>query len=336
MTTFSGADVQLLRDLAGAMSTGGDEIDGVRARLGAAVPALAWSGRDQQRFAQDWAGTFDPALAGVVGALRGASQTAQAEAEDQDVASSAGGAGGSGGGGGAGGATTGAAAIGGDVGASSGSSSGATTAAAGTTAASPTTDRYGHPTGDLSARYESRGDVATVSTGRNDPGGISYGTHQLATNRGTPEQFVAWSREHYPAAHEELQGLTPGTPAFADAWRSVAAADAEGFGHAQHDFIAEHHFRPGVDKIAQRLPGFTLEGRDPVIADVVWSSAVQHGPTGAGRIFAEGTAGQDVGAMSDADLVRAVYAERIRRFPNLSPRFRDEQADALAQLGVTP
>ncbi|TGO04328.1 WXG100 family type VII secretion target [Serinibacter arcticus] len=310
MTTFSGADVQLLSDLAEAMLGGAGQIGDVRTRLDRAVPALAWSGRDQQRFAQEWSTTFGPALLTVTGALETAAQEARSNAQDQERASSGG------------------------PGAAAAAAAGAgATAAPGTAAPAAPQDRYGHPTGDLSARYESRGDVATVSTGVGDPGGVSYGTYQLATTRGVPQEFVTWAREHYPAAHDRLTGLTPGTPAFGTAWRELATADAAGFGQAQHEFITEHHFRPGVDRITSRVPGFTLEGRDPVVADVVWSSSVQHGPAGAGRIFAEGTAGRDVATMSDADLVRAVYAERERRFPRLAPRFRAEQADALHGLG---
>ena len=52
MTTFSGADVHLLSDLAGAMLGGAGQVGDVRTRLDHAVPSLAWSGRDQQRFAQ--------------------------------------------------------------------------------------------------------------------------------------------------------------------------------------------------------------------------------------------------------------------------------------------
>ncbi len=314
MTSFSGADVHLLGDLADAMLGGAGQVGDVRTRLDHAVPALAWSGRDQQRFAQEWTTTFGPALGAVIGALEAAAREARGNAQDQERASSGDGA-----------AASPAAA------AASGASGTSRVTAPAATADAP--DRYGHPTGDLSARYESRGDVATVSTGRDDPGGISYGTYQLATNRGVPQEFVTWAEERYPAAHDRLTGLTPGTPAFGAAWRELAAADPAGFGQAQHEFITEHHFRPGVDRITGRVPGFTLAGRDPVVADVVWSSSVQHGPAGAGRIFAEGTAGRDVASMSDADLVRAVYAERERRFPRLAPRFRAEQADALRALG---
>lgn len=85
------------------------------------------------------------------------------------------------------------------------------------------------------------------------------------------------------------------------------------------------------------------------MADVVWSTTVQHGAGGAGRVFANALAGEDVATMSDADIIRAVYTERgrddgmayfrsssdaVRR--GVVNRFGNEQADALSALGLDP
>ncbi|WP_330873180.1 hypothetical protein [Xanthomonas fragariae] len=46
-----------------------------------------------------------------------------------------------------------------------------------------------------SSRYESSGRGAgTISTGKNDHGGVSYGTYQLSTSQGTLQEYLDQSR----------------------------------------------------------------------------------------------------------------------------------------------
>src|SRR5215211_8493937 len=46
--------------------------------------------------------------------------------------------------------------------------------------------------GALSAKYETGGrGPGTVSTGAGDPGGVSYGSYQMATKMGTVARFIA-------------------------------------------------------------------------------------------------------------------------------------------------
>lgn len=66
--------------------------------------------------------------------------------------------------------------------------------------------------GSLSKRWESgaAGPYA-VSSGQGDPGGVSYGSYQFASNRGTVEPFVETLP---PEIQENFEGLTPGTPEY--------------------------------------------------------------------------------------------------------------------------
>ncbi|MFN9550895.1 MAG: hypothetical protein ACK56Q_11515, partial [Pirellulaceae bacterium] len=71
--------------------------------------------------------------------------------------------------------------------------------------------------GKLSEKYESGGrGPATVSSGVGDPGGVSYGTYQLASKIGRADEFV---REFYP---KEFDGLKGGTPEFTARWKRLA------------------------------------------------------------------------------------------------------------------
>jgi hypothetical protein len=156
--------------------------------------------------------------------------------------------------------------------------------------------------GALSERYESGGRGAgTVSGGQGDPGGVSYGTYQLASRTGTAAKFVAtegkpWARELRDA---------PGSSGFSAAWREIAAREPEAFGEAQHAFIKRTHYDPVV-KAVRAKTGVDLDGFPHALRDVVWSLAVQHG--GAARIIQSAIA--KAGAGDARALIEAIYAKR--------------------------
>lgn len=129
---------------------------------------------------------------------------------------------------------------------------------------------------ELSERYEAdaKSGVGTVSSGKNDSGGISYGRFQLATNTGTADDF-AKSPEAKKWA-KDFQGLKPGTPQFGAAWKAVAARDPDAFGEAQDAYIRRTHYKPAVRKIMQ-MTGFDVDGSHDAVRQVTYSLSVQHG-----------------------------------------------------------
>jgi peptidoglycan hydrolase-like protein with peptidoglycan-binding domain len=203
------------------------------------------------------------------------------------------------------------------------------------------------PLGALSQKYESNGNPGAVSSGEGDPGGVSYGAYQFATNPGSAQTFVNWLADTYPDYHAALSGKAPGTEEFSAAWRELAARDPSGFLEAQHDHIQSKFYEPARTDVARAL-GLDVSTRSQALQDALWSTAVQHGPGGALRVFQLALAGKDVSQLSDADIIRALYAERGRKnedgtlvhFSNSSPavqrsvaqRFIDEERDALAML----
>ena len=169
-----------------------------------------------------------------------------------------------------------------------------------------------HRLGALSEQFESGGrGPGAVSSGRDDPGGVSYGIHQLSSRTGTVAVFMknegaGWQREFGSAV--------PGSAAFSAVWRAVAEREPDAFMHAQHAFIERTHYRPAV-KEAFVQTGMDLDSRHDAVRDAAWSVAVQHG--GAARILAAAIAITD-NAMSrenadyDRRLIEAIYAERTR------------------------
>jgi len=178
--------------------------------------------------------------------------------------------------------------------------------------------------GELSRQYESgkRG-VHTVSTGRKDPGGISYGEHQLATKTGTMAKYVS-SKEAQPYAHN-FAGLTPGTPQFNKVYKQIAQNDPTGFAKSQHSFITRTHYEP-VYRHAKKL-GYNVD--DPRVQEALFSMSVQHGKANRIVTMAKGAAGgtpeQQIAALYDA---RHQYTMKNRQ--NFSKRYGAEKQDILA------
>jgi murein DD-endopeptidase MepM/ murein hydrolase activator NlpD len=200
--------------------------------------------------------------------------------------------------------------------------------------------------GELSAKYETGGrGPGTVSTGSGDPGGVSYGSYQMATKMGTVARFVGQAGFQWAA---DFQGLQPGTAPFTAAWKRIAAAETAAFQSAQHAFIKKSHY----DLLTAKILGddsLDVNTRSRAVQDVCWSTAVQHG--GGTSIFHRAIVNctaKPADANFDEQLIRAVYAERGRKKPDgnlayfsksspsvqagVSKRFINEMQDALAML----
>lgn len=197
-----------------------------------------------------------------------------------------------------------------------------------------------HLLGKLSAKFETSGrGPGTVSGGAGDPGGVSYGSYQLASKRNRPAEFLAREGARWAP---EFAGTTQGTPAFSAAWKKIAAREPEAFHEAQHAYIKRTHYDPQCAKVLAET-GVDLDKRSDAVRDAAWSTAVQHGP--ASDVIVKALAGRQ---LDDRKLLEAVYAERGRvrpdgklaRFPGASAavqrgvaqRFKDELKDALAML----
>lgn len=200
--------------------------------------------------------------------------------------------------------------------------------------------------GELSAKYETGGrGPGTVSTGAGDPGGVSYGSYQMASKMGVPARFV--SQSGFPWL-SDFQGLKAGTAPFTACWKRIAAAETDAFQRAQHAFIKKSHY----DQLAAKVlndDGLDVNTRCGALQDVIWSTAVQHG--GATPIVHRALANVSLPKTDpgyDEQVIRCIYAERGRKkadgnlayFSKSSPgvqkgvanRFKNELQDALAML----
>ena len=135
-------------------------------------------------------------------------------------------------------------------------------------------------------------------------------------------------------------------------WRSIAAAEPERFEELQTDFIMSSHFQPAVSAIAEAT-GVAFNAMPEALREVVFSTAVQHGVSGAARIISRAVA--SVGAdnltaneevfvdRTGQDLIRQIYAIRARQFSSststvrsaVQNRLQHEMRDALTLLQTT-
>jgi murein DD-endopeptidase MepM/ murein hydrolase activator NlpD len=200
--------------------------------------------------------------------------------------------------------------------------------------------------GALSAKYETGGrGPGTVSTGVGDPGGVSYGSYQMASKMGTVQRFVA--QTGFPWL-SDFQNLKAGSAPFTACWKRIATNQTNAFQSAQHSFIKKSHYDLLAAKIRNE-DGLDVNTRSGALQDVIWSTAVQHG--GGTPIIHRAIGNVSVSKTDpgyDEQLIRAIYAERGKKkadgnlayFSKSAPsvqkgvarRFRDELQDALAML----
>lgn len=194
--------------------------------------------------------------------------------------------------------------------------------------------------GHISAKYESGGrGVYTISSGRGDPGGVSYGKHQLASKTGTMAAFLK-SPEAAPYALA-FSGLRPGFVKFNEAYRRVAKNDPEGFARAQLEFMVRTHYKP-VHDLASSL-SFSVGDRR--VQEALYSMSVQHGQ--AARIVRDAARYLEVtGKRSVVNQIHALYQARSNYVSKLSlpsatkvsllNRYKREEADVLAMRDAVP
>ena len=200
--------------------------------------------------------------------------------------------------------------------------------------------------GALSAKYETGGrGPGTVSTGAGDFGGVSYGSYQMASKMGVPTKFV--TQPGFPWLRD-FANLVAGTAPFTACWKRIAAEQTDAFQKAQHEYIKKTHYDPLSAKILGDN-SLDVNTRSRALQDVVWSTAVQHGPGTPIVSRACATLScKPTDTNYDELLIRAIYAERGRRKPDgnlayfsksspsvqtgVANRFKSELKDALAML----
>lgn len=184
--------------------------------------------------------------------------------------------------------------------------------------------------GAVSAKYESGGrGVEFISSGKGDPGGRSYGIHQLS---GAYSMGAFLRSPEGAPFRDAFKGLRPTTNAFNKVYRRIAKAQPEAFAAAQRAFYTRTHFDP-LRKHAEKL-GFDVSNRG--VQEALFSMSVQHGRAKTIVSRAGWAAKNDVKGQ-----IRALYDARTKYVSGLSTlpsrtkrsvlnRYQREVLDALS------
>lgn len=194
--------------------------------------------------------------------------------------------------------------------------------------------------GFLAARFESRGQVNAIGYDRR--GGTCYGIYQLSSRMGTMDEFLAYLDRKAPEWSARLREAGPANTrgrggAMPREWKRISAEAPDRFAQLQHEFVHKQYYQPAVRAMQRRI-GLEPDALSPALREVIWSTAVQHGVTGAANIFERASSrlhtlnpdSPEV-RLVEKDLIEAVYAERGKRFTGSSPAVRSSVQQRFAE-----
>lgn len=93
---------------------------------------------------------------------------------------------------------------------------------------------------------------------------------------------------------------------FVNAWNELSSN--KDFNNSQYQFILDKKLNPLLRGV-KKIKGFDVENRHPVIKQVLYSLATQHGQGGALELI-ENAIGNNAEYLDDEDLINRIYDER--------------------------
>lgn len=179
--------------------------------------------------------------------------------------------------------------------------------------------------GSIAEFFESGGrGVNTISTGKGDHGGVSYGKHQLASKNGSMATFLK-SKEAAQFS-SQFAGLTPGSKEFNDAYAKLASGEnSSDFAKAQKQYIDRTHFEPTKNNVTKST-GIDIANRSKALNEAVYSTSVQYGADGGSSLLKK--AWKDLGP--DADDATLISKLQDYKQANVDTNFKSSSADMRA------
>ncbi len=164
--------------------------------------------------------------------------------------------------------------------------------------------------GSLSARFESNNSSMVISHDRT--GGWSYGKYQLTEKSGQVKIF---------AAKMGIKG-TVGSDEFANNWRKKVKENPESFSKAEYEYIKKTHYIPLMTSLIKKgLVDLSIVSNS--FKNVVWSTAVQHGPnTNVISKVINKLGIKPDSPENEKKIIEAIYKERKTRFVSSTAAIR--------------
>ncbi|NLZ48049.1 MAG: vgrg protein [Clostridiales bacterium] len=176
--------------------------------------------------------------------------------------------------------------------------------------------------GALSAKYESNGRPGVIANNPGDYGGKSYGAWQFSSKTGSLTSFINYLKnsnyDYYNTLVQAkaMDGNSYGMN-FDKAWQSIAKNDSAGFLALQYNYVKSAFYDEAAKKLKNTY-NFDINRRSNALKNVLWSTAVQHGVSGAVNLFSK----VDLNS-SDENIINGIYNERQK----VNIYFRSSSAD---------
>lgn len=193
-----------------------------------------------------------------------------------------------------------------------------------------TSFRGKHPLGSLSSEYESRGKSDTI--GYDEGGGYSYGLYQIETKKGTMKSYLNYLSKHpdYHLLGERLikagghEAAKSKHESFVREWKNLSQEDM--FKKSQIDFIKQGHLKPLLNNL-KTIKGLDINNLNPVLEDVLFSTAVQH--TKASDIVKSALV-SDKPVLTEDEIINKIY-ERRSSYVNERKELESKTKQAITQ-----
>ena len=163
--------------------------------------------------------------------------------------------------------------------------------------------------GKYTEQFESGGNGPnTISTGKGDAGGVSFGTYQFATKNKAqvaPDSKLAkfWNM-YYAHKHP---GVVPGNnDAFKRAWSQEASLNPTEFKAREASFMASEYYTPQVKKLSDIVDVNTY---DRGLQEDVYATAIQFGPNN--PVIKSALSGKDVKNMKPEDVINTIQDYKV-------------------------
>lgn len=192
--------------------------------------------------------------------------------------------------------------------------------------------------GFISAKYECGGNGGTVSSGKGDAGGVSYGISQFSTKTGSADNFISWLKKNNSDMASAFKDYKAGTTEFSNAWKQTFSKYGDSFTNVQKQYTYDNFVKPLVN-LAKNKTGIDYT-RSSALMELIYSTAIQFGASNLG-LSALGNVTSD---MSDEQIINASYDKKIANYKSyfkssssnvqesVKNRFINERKDVLQLL----
>lgn len=175
------------------------------------------------------------------------------------------------------------------------------------------------------AGFESGGE-GNLAIGYDGNGGTSYGKWQLSSKQGSFQEWIAFMEKSGGEQGKKIAAELRAAGVFNTGSRNGAAPEkyrelvkqhGDFIERSQYAYLSISHYKPALGGVQSESCKAMIAG-DSSLQEMIWSTAIQHGPAGAARIL--GKAWKD--GMSREDFINAVYDARGKCFGKSTPQVR--------------